>query len=153
MIFRLAASKSVLFTFSFFILLGVAGIMTEQITFLLDHHQMDFIPAEIDLEEDIAILLAAFGVFLEHRFWLLDRIYPNGVPEPLREFDLYGQKFGIFLILIAVVIECLDMAFLAINIWGLDNSTIKYLEISLLFAGNILAVSGILRFCVATVKS
>ncbi len=153
MVYRLAASKSALFTFSFFILLGVAGIMTEQIRFLVDNHQMDFIPGEIDLEEDIAILLAAFGVFLEHRFWLLERVYPDGVPEPIREFDIYGQRFGIYLILIAVLIECLDMAFLAMNIWGLDNSGVKYLEICLLFAGNIVAVAGILRFCFRTMRS
>ncbi len=144
---RLAASQTTLMVFSLLILLGVLGIMTEQLRFLLANHQLDFIPSEIDLEEDIAILIVAFGVLLEHRFWLLERIYPNGVPAPVQKLDLYSQKFGIFLIIIAVIIECFDMAFLALNIWGFDHSGLKYFEISILFSANVVASLSIARYC------
>ena len=118
---------------------------------MLENHQLDFIPAEIGMEEDLAILLASFGIFLEHR-WLLERVYPEGVPEPVAKFDLKGRKFGILLILLAVLIECFDMAFLALNTWGLDHSGLKYFEVALLFAGNVLAVVGVTRFSFEIVR-
>jgi hypothetical protein len=153
MMYRLAASRSALVLFIVVIFLGVAGIMTEQISFLLASHQLDFVPAEISMEEDIAILLAAFGVFLEHRFWLLDKIYPNGVPEPAKKFDLYAQHVGILLIMIAVFIECFDMLFLAFNTWGFSNAGLKYLEVTFLFVCNTVAVLSLVKFGHETFRS
>ena len=58
-----------------------AGAMTEQIVFLTAHLETNFIPAEVEMEGNIDILLACFGVFLEHHRYLLDKIYPDGLPE------------------------------------------------------------------------
>jgi hypothetical protein len=88
MIFRLAGGHRSLLLLTIVILIAFAGIMTEQIKFLAENHHMNFIPAEIGLEQDITILTAAFGVFLEHRRWLLDRMYPDG----MRWSHIVGQS-------------------------------------------------------------
>ena len=73
MIYRLAGSQATLIAITLSILVGATGIVTEQLGFLTENLHMNFIPQEVGLEENIAILVAGFGVFLEHRRWLLDR--------------------------------------------------------------------------------
>jgi len=146
MVIRLAGSKFTLKFITLIILFGAAGIMTDQIVFLVENHHMDFIPAEIGLEADIAIQMAAFGVFLEHRGWLLDRIYLDGIPETVKQFDRYCHDVGVLLILIAVIIESVDLFFLALNNWGIEFAGLKYTEIALLVAINLTAVVTVALF-------
>jgi hypothetical protein len=146
MIYRLSGSNVTLLLITLSILVGAAGVMTDQVKFLLTSHSMDFIPTEVGLEENIAILIAGFGVFLEHRRWLLERIYPNGIPDPVDQFDRYAHDMGVLLILIAIFTEAADLLFLALNSWGFDMIWLKYFEISVLFAANILAVGAVATF-------
>jgi len=82
-----------------FVTLGImvvgAGAMTEQIVFLTAHLETNFIPAEVEMEGNIVILLACFGVFLGHRRYLLDKIYPDGLPESVEQFDHASHHVGV----------------------------------------------------------
>ncbi len=120
--------------------------MGDQISFLITNHDLNFIPGEIGLEEGITILIATFGVFLEHRCWLLERLYPDGLPGAVEQFDDFAHDIGLYLILIAIVIEAHDILFLALNKWGLDFPGLKYTEITMLFASNLLALAIIVFF-------
>ena len=152
MIYRLAGSQSALHAINLCILLGIAGIMTEQIQFLSAHFEMNFIPEEVAMEQSIAILLAAFGVFLEHRRYVLERIYPDAIPEPIQQFDHYSHNIGVMMILIAILMEALALLFLAFNSWGFNFAGLKYIEISLLFGINLVASGMLLKFGIRTLK-
>lgn len=52
--------------------IGAMGRLTTQFNFLVDNDHLDFVPEVINLKGNVAILLAAFGVFLEHGRYLLD---------------------------------------------------------------------------------
>ncbi len=146
MIYRIAGSHLTLGCITLSILLGTCGIMTQQVEFLIENHHLNFIPAEIVLEDDIAILIAAFGVFLEHRGYLLKKVYPDGAPYTIERFDVYAHDFGVMLILIAILIVALDLAFLAFSTWGITFASLKYIEILALFAANVLVTIMMLVF-------
>jgi len=152
MIYRLSGSNFTLILITLSIIIGATGVMTDQVKFLLTSHSMNFIPAEVGMEENIAILIAGFGVFLEHRRWLLERIYPDGIPDTVDAFDRYAHDMGVLLILIAIFTEAADLLFLAFNSWGLDMNWLKYFEIGVLFAANILAVGTVATFGVKLLK-
>ena len=113
-----------------------AGAMREQIVFLIAHLETNFIPAEVEMEGNIVILLACFGMFLGHRRYLLDKIYPDGLPESVEQFDHASHHFGVMFILVAIVVEFLDLFFLALNSWGIVLPTVQFVEIAMLFAIN-----------------
>lgn len=140
MLYRAAGNHYMLLFITFGILLGTAGIMTEQIEFLADNYHLNFIPAEINLEENIAILIAAFGVFLEHRSYLLAKMFPEGIPDKVNEFDEYCHFMGVMFILIAIFVVALDLFFLALNTWGIELPVLKYGEILVLFCINGLTI-------------
>ncbi len=114
---------------------------------------MNFIPAEVNLEDDIAILLAAYGVFLEHRRYLLDMIYKDGLPPAIEAFDDYSHQFGVLMILVAVLLVALDLLFLALSTWGITFLSLKYLEISLLFLINLLAFAMLANYGRRAIKA
>ena len=123
-----------------FVTLGImfvgAGTMTEQVRFLAAHLQTDFIPSEVEMEGNIVILLACFGVFLEHRRYLLAKIYPDGLPDAVDRFDRSSHHIGVMFILIAIITEFLDLLFLTLNSWGFVSTGIRFAEIATLFAIN-----------------
>jgi hypothetical protein len=124
-----------------FLTLGVmlvgAGTMTEQITFLTAHLETNFIPAEVQMEGSIVILLACFGVFLEHRRYLLVKNYPEGIPDHVDRFDRSSNHIGVMFILVAIFTEFLDLFFLALNSWGFVSPSLNVFEIATLFAINL----------------
>ncbi|MBT3766470.1 MAG: hypothetical protein HOB79_04885 [Rhodospirillaceae bacterium] len=152
MIYRVAGNHFTLCFISLVILLGAAGIMTQQVQFLADNMGMNFIPTEVALEENIAILIAAFGVFLEHRIYLLRKIYPDTIPESVAEFDQYSHNVGVMFIMLAILMEATDLFFLALNSWGFAMSSLKYLEISILFSINVLSAGMFVIFAVRSFK-
>lgn len=123
-----------------FVTLGImvvgAGAMTEQVTYLAAHLETNFIPSEVEMEGNIVILLACFGVFLEHRRYLLAKIYPDGLPDAVERFDRSSHHIGVMFILIAIITEFLDLLFLALNSWGFVSPGIRFAEIATLFAIN-----------------
>lgn len=123
-----------------FVMLGImvvgAGVMTEQVTFLAAHLETNFIPSEIEMEGSIVILLACFGVFLEHRRYLLAKIYPDGLPDTVERFDRSSHHIGVMFILVAIITEFLDLFFLALNSWGFASTGVRFAEIATLFAIN-----------------
>lgn len=121
-----------------------AGTMTEQVEFLLSQLETNFIPTEVEIEGSIVILLACFGVFLEHRRYLLSKIYPDGVPDALARFDRSSHHIGVMFIMIAILTEFLDLFFLALNSWGLVMKSVQVTEVAILFA-----INGATFLCVA----
>jgi len=152
MIYRLAGSHFTLHLITLSILIGIIGIMTEQFEFLITNHHLNFIPAEVGMEDNISVLVASLGIFLESRRWLLDRIYPNTIPESIDQFDRYSQGIGVFLILIAIAIESADLFFLALNKWNIESAGLKYLEISVLSAANLLALTIVTLFGLRSIR-
>ena len=141
MIYRLAGSHFTLALITISILIGCAGVMTEQVVFLKSNYHMNFILDEIELETNIVILIAAFGIFLEYRHWLLERNYPDGIPEDIDKFDKNSHDISVLLILIAILAESVDLFFIALNHWGIAFTVLKYTEISILFFANITAIA------------
>lgn len=146
MFYRLAGNHLTLVVITFSVLFGAAGIMTAQIDFLVENHTMNFIPTETGLEQNIAILIAAFGVFLEHRRYILNKIYSDAIPANIEQFDDYTHNTGVMFILVAILMEATDLFFLALNNWSFDTARLKYVEITLLFAINILACAMFVKF-------
>ncbi|MGB0670638.1 MAG: hypothetical protein ACPGNT_04025 [Rhodospirillales bacterium] len=146
MFYRLAGSHLGLLLMTAIILVGFAGMMTDQLRFLIENAHLNFIPEEISLEEDINVLIAAFGVFLEHRGWLLGRIYGEAIPLRLQAYDRYCHDTGVLYIVMAILLECADVLFLAANNWGLDGAGMKYAEIATLFVCNLAIAAAVLDF-------
>lgn len=136
MIYRLFGNHFALVILTLGIMVVGAGAMTEQVRYLTAHIETNFIPAEVAMEGNIVILLACFGVFLEHRRYLLAKIYPNGLPDSVEQFDRSSHHVGVMFILIAIVTEFLDLFFLALNSWGFVSTGIQVAEIATLFVIN-----------------
>lgn len=139
MIYRIAGSHVTLILVTIGIMIISGGVAKEQFVLLIDHYQSNFIPDEIALEENIAILIACFGVFLEHRRHLLKKIHPSGLPESVNRFDHVSHDIGIMFIMIGLFIEFLDLLFLTTNGWGVSGPGFKFAEILILFIANALA--------------
>ncbi|MGB0681138.1 MAG: hypothetical protein ACPGOV_00425 [Magnetovibrionaceae bacterium] len=146
MFYRLAGSHRGLLLITLIILIGLTGMMSDQIRFLAENHHMNFIPGEVEVEAGINVLIAAFGVFLEHRNWLLSQIYGDQVPKVVADYDQYCLDTGVLFIILAILIECADVLFLAANNWGLDGPAISYAEIAVLFVCNLGLLVAVLRF-------
>jgi hypothetical protein len=91
-------------------------------------------------------------VFLEHRFYLLKKIYPDTIPDSIAEFDEYSHNIGVMFIMLAILMDAIDLFFLALNSWGIVLSSLKYIEISMLFSINLLSAGMFIVFAVRSFK-
>ena len=71
---------------------------------------------------------------------LLEKVYAGPIPEPVDAFDRYSHGVGIMFLMIAILMEALNLLFLAMNTWGFDGPVVKYTEIAFMFALNVLAI-------------
>ena len=127
------------------IVFGAVGIGALQVDFLIEHLKGNFIPGEITLEEDIAIVIAAFGVFLDNRRWLVRAKYGDDQPESEVSLSAVCQHYGVGFILLGIFIEVIDLAFLALNNYGLGSGTLKFIEVGVLFLLNIGSILMLIR--------
>ncbi|MGB0631597.1 MAG: hypothetical protein ACPGRZ_12975, partial [Alphaproteobacteria bacterium] len=134
------------------VMLVSAGTMTDQVEYLSAHIETNFIPEEVAMEGSIVILLACFGVFLEHRRYLLHKIHPEGIPEAVQRFDRSSHHIGVMFIMIAILTEFLDLLFLALNSWGFTSKGVNFAEIAALFAINCVTFLCLAAFVVWVVR-
>lgn len=153
MIYAVALNRYMLLVFTVGILIGTLGIFTEQIVFLTQHYSAEFISEEIELEDDIALLMALYGVFLDKRRWVVHFQVADDVSTETKDFADDTQKTGIALILIAIIVKVIDMFFMTMNSWGAGSTFIVYLEVVFLFAVNIVAMLLLIRFLLKLLKS
>lgn len=153
MIYAIALNRYMLLVFTVGILIGMCGIFTEQIIYLTQHYSAAFITEEIDLEDDIALLMALYGVFLDKRRWVVHFQTPGDVSAATKDFADDTQKTGIALILIAIIIKVIDMFFMSMNTWGAGSTFIVYLEATFLFTVNIVALVLLVRFLFNLIKN
>lgn len=146
-------SKYTLTIFTFFIIVGTSGIMTEQVYFLMDNYNLNFILSEVKLEEDIAILLASYGAFLECRPWISEYLCKNKIDQLSEKLNFECQKYGIFFILLAVFIECFDLALMAFETWNFHFPFLKFIEIVILLLLNILSTLLMIKFLYVSNKN
>lgn len=144
----LITGKPVLYCTCFGILFGTLGIVWLQIQFLVENHHLNFIPGEITLEENIAIVIAAFGVFLDLRRWVVRSFYADGVPEEEEARSAFCQKRGVQFILLGILIEIVDLCFLALTNFGLDMPILLYGEFLVLLVLNLVAIVSLLIFAI-----
>ncbi len=153
MIYAVALNRYMLLIFTVGILIGTLGIFTEQIVFLTQHYSAEFISEEIELEDDIALLMALYGVFLDKRRWVVHFQIADDASDVTKAFADETQKTGIALILIAIIVKVIDMFFMSMNTWGVGSTFIVYLEVVFLFAVNIVAILLLVRFLFSLLKS
>lgn len=136
MLYRCFGNPFTIILLTFGIMTVGAGTMTDQVAYLMAHLETNFVPDEVKMEGSIVILLACFGVFLEHRRNLLEKIYPDGLPDDVDRFDRESHHIGVMFIMVAILTEFLDLLFLALNSWGFVSSSLQFIEIGTLFAIN-----------------
>jgi len=153
MIYAVALNRYMLLVFTAGILIGTLGIFTEQIVFLTQHYSAEFITEEIKLEDDIALLMALYGVFLDKRRWVVHFQVADDASDATKAFADDTQKTGIALILIAIIVKVIDMFFMSMNTWGLGSTSFVYLEVVFLFAVNVVAMLLLVRFLFSLMKS
>lgn len=56
--------------------------------------------ADVTLEEDVAVILVAFGVFLEMREMLEKRAYGEEVAEKQHDLNKLSKRYGAYLLII-----------------------------------------------------
>lgn len=152
-IYALVLNRYLMLVFTIGILIGTLGIFTEQIVFLTEHYSADFISEELALEDDIALLMALYGVFLDKRRWVVHFQIEGNVPDTVKNFADNTQKTGIALILIAIGIKVIDMFFMTLNTWGVGETSVVYLEVVFLFTVNIIAMLLLIRFTLSLFKN
>jgi hypothetical protein len=54
--------------------------------------------------------------------------------------------------MLAILMEAIDLFFLALNSWGIVLSSLKYIEISMLFSINLLSAGMFIVFAVRSFK-
>ncbi len=70
-IYTIALNRYLMLVFSLAILIGTFAIFTEQIIFLTQHFSAEFINEEIGLEDEIALLMGLYGIYLDKRRWIV----------------------------------------------------------------------------------
>lgn len=148
MIYAIALNRYLMLVFSLAILIGTLGIFTEQIVFLTQHFSAEFITKEIGLEDEIALLMGLYGIFLDKRRWIVHFQVPDDASTATKSFADDTQKTGIALILIAIGIKVVDIFFLSMNSWGVGSTAFIYVELAFLFAVNLVAMLLMARFIV-----
>lgn len=128
--------------------IATLGLFFAQLQFLAENHHMEFVPGEIGLEEKITILAAAYGFFLEHLGWAAKRLYDDVIPDAVQDLCAMAERLGIWMILIAVTMEVVDLAFLSLNHWFDVSPELKYAEVCVMFAMNGVFLSFLVRFFV-----
>ncbi|MBO6520569.1 MAG: hypothetical protein JJ900_08515 [Rhodospirillales bacterium] len=135
------------------IIFGAVGIGVLQFQFLMENMHMNFVPGEVNLEEDIAIVVAAFGVFLDNRRWLVRGRYGDNVPDHEQTFSELCQKFGVGLILMGIFIEVVDLGFLALDNFGFTLPMIRYSEVGFMFLLNLGAIFILVRLLTSVLSA
>lgn len=152
-IYAVALNRYLMLVFSLAILIGTAGIFTEQLVFLTQHFSAEFITKEIGLEDEIALLMGLYGIFLDKRRWVVHFQSPKDAATATKDFADDTQKTGIALILIAIGIKVIDIFFLSMNSWGVGSTAFIYVELTLLFAVNLMAMLLMVRFVILLFRS
>ncbi|MFV1849330.1 MAG: hypothetical protein ACMZ66_01280 [Thalassospira sp.] len=67
--------------------------------------------ADVTLEEDVAVILVAFGVFLEMREMLAKRAYGEEIAEKQHELNELSERYGAYLLIIGLIMEINDQCF------------------------------------------
>jgi len=67
--------------------------------------------ADVTLEEDVAVILVAFGVFLEMREMLTKRGYGAEVAEKQHILNELSERYGAYLLIIGLLMEINDQCF------------------------------------------
>ena len=145
-IYAITLNRYLLLVFSLAILIGTFGIFTEQIVFLTQHFSADFITEEIGLEDEIALLMGLYGIYLDKRRWIVHFQVTEDASTATKEFADDTQKTGIALILIAIGTKVIDIFFLSMNSWGVGATSFVYIELAFLFGVNLLAMLLMIRF-------
>jgi hypothetical protein len=135
MFYQIAASRLTLNLITLTILIGTAGIMTDQVRSLATNYKLDFIPGEVALEGSVTILVAAYGVFLERLGWLAERAGLDAGPSDAL-LHRRAHDAGNALILMAIFMEAVSLLVLALDTLGLSAPALKFAEVALLFATN-----------------
>ncbi len=91
-------------------------------------------------------------MFLEHRRYLLEEVYPKGLPESVDQFDHSSHHVGVMFIFLAILTELLNLLFLTLNSWGSVSTGLKFAEISVLFFINAVAFLYLGAFVVQILK-
>jgi hypothetical protein len=152
MFYRIAASRLTLNLITLAILIGTAGIMTDQVRFLIDNINLDFVPGEVALEGSIAILVAAYGVFLERLGWLAERA--GATIGPATELlNRQAHDAGNNLSLNAIFMEAVNLLALALDTWRFSMPALKFTEVSVLFAANLFAAGVVALFAVRAMRT
>lgn len=147
-----AVRPLVLFLSSIGILIGIIGICALQVDYLINNYNLSFIPGEVQLEENIAIVIAAFGVFLDNRHRLVRAVYGENPSGREVRLSALCKEYGFSLVLLGVFIEIVDLCFLAMNSFGIVTALVEYAELSLLFFLNIFALALVARFAVGVAR-
>ncbi|KXJ58852.1 MAG: hypothetical protein AXW12_18955 [Thalassospira sp. Nap_22] len=67
--------------------------------------------ADVTLEEDVAVILVAFGVFLEMREMLAKRAYGAEIAEEQHDLNELSERYGAYLLIIGLIMEINDQCF------------------------------------------
>lgn len=67
--------------------------------------------ADVTLEEDVAVILVAFGVFLEMREMLAKRAYGLEIAEKQHDLNELSERYGAYLLIIGLIMEINDQCF------------------------------------------
>ena len=79
----------------------------------------------INPEEDIALVLVAYGVLLEERKLLLKKAYPEGPPPHEHPLTESAETYGAYILMIGLVMEMIDQLedhIAALGPWGVSVS-------------------------------
>ncbi len=89
----------------FAIVTGYAHVMQ-----FLEAFSQDLIQGALELEEDIALIIVAYGVLLEERYVLLKRLSAH-IPEKEEVITGLFERYGAYILMIGLFMEMIDQAF------------------------------------------
>ena len=130
------------------IIFGVCGIAYLQLQYLIQFYNESLIPGEVSLEENVAIAIAAFGVFLENRHRILTAAQGNDLSQRDIDISELCQKIGFPLLLLGILIEVVDLIFLALYNYGWVSHLSDLMEVGFLFLLNAFALFLLTRFLI-----
>ena len=130
---------------AFFTLICVAAgvdTMVGQLNGLLDGGA-GTAAADIALEEDIALILVGFGVWLEERELFLSKLFADSIPHSEEARNEDAESYGAYLLMLGLAMELLDQLD---GVAGVAGPSVQILAIWLMILMHAAGILLLLRF-------
>ncbi len=151
--YRFITNVGVLVGFTLLAAIAVTGFTLEQYFLLTNSHlDTNLLSQEVSLEDHSAVLIAAIGVVMELRDYMLYRMNNRQPPEHDDKFADTTVIFGIYLIMLGIIMEFIDQFYNLALAYGVTSFHFILGAVYSMLLVNIICLAVLLLYPVNIIK-